>query len=140
MKIKLPNFSDSLGGAGLGTVMRTIIKEIEAAFARIRLDDQIIIGGGTSITKHLSTTATWNPPDLLDGAQQTMTPDITLTGAALGDEVTVSFSLALQGTQMWGEVQSTNTVRVYHRNDSGGPINLASGTVRVSCWQHEVAI
>lgn len=139
MKVRLSLLGDVFDGVKmpqLVAALSALFKDIELAFNKIRIDDQIIIGGGTPILKHLSTTTTWNPPDLADGAQQTMTPDITLTGAALGDEVMVSFSLALQGTKMWGEVQSANTIRVYHRNGTGGPINLGSGTLRVSVWQH----
>lgn len=110
------------------------INDLEAALGRVRIDDQIIIGGGTPIKRHLSKIVTWNPASLANSAQQTN--DVTLTGAAVGDEVTVSFSLPLQGTRLWGEVTAANTIRVYQRNDSGGAVDLASGTLRVSCWQH----
>ena len=135
MKIRLPSFGDDVKpGHDLGRAIRDIIKEIESAFLKIRIDDQIIIGGGTPLLKHLSTTATWNPGNLADGTQTSTT--VTLTGAALGDEVTCSFSLSLQLLQLTGYVSSANTVTVVLRNGSGGPIDLASGTLRVSAWQH----
>lgn len=134
MKIKLPYFPDFPQVKELGGVVRSIIKDIEAAFARIRIDDQIIIGGGTPVLKHLSTTATWNPGNLIAGAQTSVAT--TLTGAALGDEVTCSFSLDLQLLQLTGHVSSANTVTVVLRNGTGGAIDLASGTLRVSVFQH----
>ena len=135
MKIKLPNFSDTVElGHDLGRVMRGILKDIETAFLKIRVDDQIIIGGGTPILKHLSTTATWNPGNLADNTQTSVAT--TLTGAALGDEVTCSFSLDLQLLQLTGHVSAANTVTVVLRNGTGGAIDLASGTLRVSVWQH----
>ena len=135
MKIKLPNFSDTVElGHDLGRVMRGILKDIETAFLKIRIDDQIIIGGGTPILKHLSTTATWNPGSLAAGAQTSVAT--TLTGAALGDEVTCSFSLDLQLLQLTSHVSSANTVTTLLVNNTAGAIDLSSGTLRVSVWQH----
>ncbi len=137
MKVGLPYFDDEYDGVKLPSLarkLRELMRSLEQAFAKLRIDDQIIIGGGTPILKHLSTTATWDPANLASGAPQST--DVTLTGAASGDEVSVSFSLPLQGTHLWGEVISSNTVRVYQRNDTGGAVNLASGTLRVSVWQH----
>lgn len=110
------------------------LRTLEAALDRIRIDDQIIIGGGTPITKHLSTTATWNPANLSAGAQTSTT--VTLTGAALGDEVTCSFSLDLQLMQLTGYVSAADTVTVVLQNGTGSGINLDEGTLRVSVWQH----
>ena len=135
MKVRLPNFpGDVEGGHELGRVMRGILKEIEFAFLKIRIDDQIIIGGGTPILKHLSTTATWNPGNLVAGAQTSVAT--TLTGAALGDEVTCSFSLDLQLLQLTSYVSSANTITSILQNGTAGAIDLASGTLRVSVWQH----
>lgn len=137
MKVKLPLFGDAFDGMKLpklGETMRGILREIEFAFGKIRLDDQIIIGGGTPILKHLSTTTTWDPGNLIATAQTSKT--VTLTGAALGDEVTCSFSLDLQLLQLTGYVSSANTVTAVLQNGTAGAIDLASGTLRVSVWQH----
>lgn len=134
MKIKLPYFPDFPQVKKLGGIVRQILKDIENAFAKIRIDDQIIIGGGTPILKHLSTTATWDPGNLAAAGQTSTT--VTLTGAALGDEVTCSFSLSLQLLQLTGYVSAANTVTVVLQNGTAGAIDLASGTLRVSVWQH----
>jgi hypothetical protein len=74
--------------------------------------------------------ATYDPGSLNDGAGATTT--VTVTGAALGDFVTgVSFSLDLQGITVTGWVSSSNTVSVRFQNESGGTLDLASGTLRV---------
>jgi hypothetical protein len=81
-------------------------------------------------TTELIRSTTWNPPSLATATQQSTT--ITATGAALGDLVdTVAFSLNLSGTRLWGEVTAANVVTVYHRNDTGGTVDVASGTLRV---------
>jgi hypothetical protein len=71
---------------------------------------------------------TFDWPDLATATTQSTT--VTVTGAALGDFAEVSMSVALSGTRLWGEVTAADTVTVYHRNDTGGNINLASGTLR----------
>lgn len=76
-----------------------------------------------------SASKTYDPPSLASGAQQSTT--VTLTGATLGSLVACSFSLPLSGTRMWAEVTAANTVTVYHRNDTGAPVDLESGTLSV---------
>ena len=78
----------------------------------------------------LSGSATYDPPNLLDGAGATTT--VTVTGAALGDLVEcVSFSLDLQGITVTGYVSAANTVSVRFQNESGGTLDLGSGTLLV---------
>jgi hypothetical protein len=74
--------------------------------------------------------ATVDPGNLADGAGES--DDVTVIGAALGDLVeAVSFSLDLQGISLTGYVRTANTVSVRFQNETGGPIDLGSGTVRV---------
>lgn len=121
----------------VGTIARklqTILRQLSEYFQKIRIDDAIIIGGGTVIRKHLSATATWNPGNVTAGAQTSTT--VALTGASLGDEVTCSFSLDLQLLQLTGYVSAADVVTVLLANHTGGGINLAEGTLRVSVWIH----
>lgn len=75
--------------------------------------------------------ATYDPPNLADGAGVTTT--VTATGAALGDFVeSVSFSLDLQGISLTAWVSAANTVSVRFQNESGGALDLGSGTLRVA--------
>lgn len=68
-------------------------------------------------------------PSLATGAQQSTT--VTATGAALGDFAEASMSVDLAGTALRAYVSAANTVTVVQRNDTGGAIDLASGTLRV---------
>lgn len=73
--------------------------------------------------------ATYDPPNLADGAGTTTT--VTVTGVTLGDYVEgVSFSNDLQGITVTGWVSATNTVSVRFQNESGGALDLASGTLK----------
>ncbi len=72
--------------------------------------------------------ATIDVASLADAVGATST--ITVTGAALGDFVMVSHSLDLQGITVTAYVSAANTVSVRFQNESGGTIDLASGTVR----------
>lgn len=73
--------------------------------------------------------ATWDPGSVAAGASTTTT--VTVSGAALGDFVMVSFSLALQGLQLTASVSATNTVEVVLSNLTGAAVDLASGTLAV---------
>lgn len=72
---------------------------------------------------------TYDWPSLANGSQQSTT--VTATGTKLGDFVNVNMSVPLLGTRMWAEVTADNTVTVYHRNDTGATVDIASGTLSV---------
>jgi hypothetical protein len=76
----------------------------------------------------LSGSATFDPSNLADGAGETTT--VTVTGAALGDYAQASFSLNLQGITVTAWVSAADTVSVRFQNESGGALDLASGTLR----------
>lgn len=74
--------------------------------------------------------ATLNPGSLADGAGETM--QITgVTGATLGDWVLVAAPYDLQDITVTGYVQATSVVEIRIQNESGGVIDLASGTWRI---------
>lgn len=77
----------------------------------------------------LNASATYDPPSLADGVGTTTT--VTCTGAALGGFARASFSLDLQGITVTAYVSATNTVSVRFQNESGGTLDLASGTLKV---------
>ncbi len=77
--------------------------------------------------------ATYNPPNLIDGAGDTTT--VTVTGAALGDYAEASFSLDLQGIAITAWVSAADTVSVRFQNETGGTIDLGSGTLRARVFK-----
>jgi hypothetical protein len=74
--------------------------------------------------------ATFDPANLVDGAGETTT--VTVTGAALGDFAEASFSQNLQGITLTAWVSAANTVSVRFQNETGGTLDLASGTLRAA--------
>jgi len=75
----------------------------------------------------LTASTTFDPSSLADGTGET-SGGITVTGAAFGDEVTVSAPYDLQGILCTGYVSAADTVKIRLQNETGGTINLASGT------------
>ena len=72
-------------------------------------------------------TAVWNPGNLVDGAGETSAA-ITATGAAFGDEVIVTAPYDLQAITLTAWVSAADTVKARLQNETGGAIDLASGT------------
>jgi hypothetical protein len=97
-----------------------------------------LISGSPTVTTRIEhdnswnfATATWDPGNLVDGAGETSAA-VTLTGAAFGDHVSVSAPYDLQGITCNAYVSAANTVRARLQNETGGGIDLGSGTWRFS--------
>lgn len=89
---------------------------------------------GAAITKHLSATRTWDPSSVASLGNTTVT--VNVSGAAVGDTVTVGFTPTIQGMILTGHVSSSGVVTVVLFNPTGGAIDLGSGTLRADVWQH----
>src|SRR5437868_15254695 len=76
----------------------------------------------------LTGSATYDAASLADGVGATTT--VTVTGAVLGDFVIVSHGVDLAGITVTGYVSAADTVSVRFQNESGGTLDLASGTLR----------
>ena len=100
--------------------MPRLLRELQDMYERISLE----LGG------YFEETFTWNPGSLADGVGETSS-DIPAPGATLGDYVSVSCSLDLQGILCTAYVQATDVVRIRLQNETGGTIDLVSGTFRI---------
>ncbi len=136
MKLNLPHFGDVFDG----DMMRACIRLIEQAFAKIRIDDRIIIGGGTAIVKHLSATASLNfaAPGAVPGICAVKT--IAVPGAAMGDTVVVS---ALIGPPAgfvppigWVSATDVVTVTWFQLTGVAADPDGAGTTYRADVWKH----
>jgi len=75
-------------------------------------------------------TLVWDPGNLIDGTGET-SGNITVTGAIFGDYVLVGAPYDLQGITCTAYVNAADSVRIRLQNETGGTIDLASGTWKV---------
>lgn len=76
-----------------------------------------------------SASATWNPGNILDGDEVAV--DVTVPGAVLGDFAFASFSLDVADLTLTCDVTAADTATAVLANNTGGAVDLASGTLRV---------
>jgi hypothetical protein len=81
----------------------------------------------------LSGSDTWDPASIADGDEEAK--EVTVTGAALGDFVIASFSLDVTDLTLTANVTAASTVTCVLANNTGGAIDLASGTIYVRVIQ-----
>jgi len=79
--------------------------------------------------RYLTGSKTYDPPSIAAGAQTTT--DVTVTGAVLTGFARASFSLDQGNLHINAYVRTANSVRVTFVNNTGGAIDLASGTLNV---------
>lgn len=82
----------------------------------------------------LNATTTYDPPSIADKSS-TLSSGITITGAALGNYVQVGAPYDLQGLSATAYVSATNTVKILLVNNTGGAVDLASGTWKIRITQ-----
>jgi hypothetical protein len=75
-------------------------------------------------------TATYDPPSIANGASVTTTAAVT--GAAVGDMVSVSFSNSLAGLTLTGYINAAGSATAVFSNTTGAAVDLASGTLKFS--------
>ena len=80
--------------------------------------------------------ATWNPGSILDGNEEVV--EVTVPGARLGDFAFASFSVDVADLVLSADVTAADTVTAILANNTGGAIDLASGTLRVKVVPYEV--
>lgn len=77
----------------------------------------------------LATTSTWTPGTVAAGSYVTTT--VTVSGAVLGDHISVSFSISLALLQLTAYVSAANTVTVVLGNLTGAGVSLGEGDLSV---------
>jgi hypothetical protein len=99
----------------------------------VSLASRMIVPNAEAATGNLSivafaTTETKDWASLADGAGAS--EDMVAEGAVLGDYCLASMSVDIQGMILSCAVKSANTVTVRLQNESGGTVDLASGSLR----------
>lgn len=80
--------------------------------------------------------ATWNPASILDGDEVAV--DVTVPGAKLGDFALASFSLDVADLSLTADVTAANTATAVLANNTGGAVDLGSGTLRIKVIPYNV--
>ena len=83
-----------------------------------------------SVNLNLAFTSAYDPPSLVSGAS--VTTSLLALGAAVGDIVTVAFSVDTLGVDLTARVSAANTISVKFTNNTGGTIDLPSGVLSVA--------
>lgn len=95
----------------------------------------ITVGGGTRIKKILEASAALDFPNILAAASADLT--VTVTGAVVNDTVSLGLPAApTAGITFNGFVSAADTVTVRAHNYTGGAIDPASQTVRVTVLKY----
>jgi hypothetical protein len=94
----------------------------------IAANSSAIVVPAKGVDRYITGSATWDPSSIANGAEEAK--EITVTGAALGEMVFVSFSIDTTDLALTAQVTATNTVTALLYNNTGGAIDLGSGTVK----------
>ncbi|MXP43692.1 hypothetical protein [Allopontixanthobacter sediminis] len=87
-------------------------------------------GNSTNSTDYVFRgSVTYDPPSIPHGGADSTT--VACPGAKLGMFASASFSISLAGVILDAYVSAADTVTVRFQNESGGTINLVSGTLKV---------
>lgn len=135
----IKNFNTS-GEGGIGirnessetTIVGNVGADVSTLVSTTAYSELVLSGNNQTpafVNFPLMASATYDPPSLADGAGVTTT--IVVTGAAVGDFVDAAFSQDLQGITLTAYAYQNDGVAVRFQNESGGVVDLASGTLRV---------
>lgn len=101
----------------------------------VRFHNKIMVGnGGTPIVKHLSATASLDFASI--AANTAAALDVTITGAAAGDTVSVTPNGVPEAGLVWSGLAGTDLVTVRLGNVTTAAIDPAARTWRVDVWKH----
>lgn len=84
---------------------------------------------GVTITVVGEASETYDAGSIADGDEEV--GELTVTGAALGDYVLASHSIDVADLALTAAVTAADTVTYQLLNNTGGAVDLASGTVKV---------
>jgi hypothetical protein len=105
------------------------------ATGSVAITGSLSVGGGTALSKFLSATGSLDFGNT--SAQSSADLTITVTGAAVGDSVSIGVpnGSVSANTCFSGWVSATNTVTVRFNNYSSGAVDPSSGTFRATVIQ-----
>lgn len=103
------------------------IEDVQACFLTLYLELQRL---------EIQASETWDPASIAVGAMEAK--DISVSGAVVGDFAVASFSNDLTDLALDAQVTATDTVTCVLSNNTGGAVDLASGTITVRVLKKEI--
>lgn len=85
------------------------------------------------LEEDIRASATWDPGSIAGGNEEAT--DVTCTGAEVGDYAIASFSNDVSDLTLDAQVTAADTVTCVLANNTGGAIDLSSGTVYVRVFR-----
>ncbi len=121
------------GGIGTGTT-RNPAATCPLFFPSVQLPENVVNAPNLGNSAYqdvvwIDASVTWDPGSIADGDMEAK--DVTVPGAALGDFCIASFSLDVTDLVLSVTVTAANTATAVLANNTGGAVNLNSGTLRV---------
>ena len=93
----------------------------------------LAVGGGATVSKILTATVALDLPSIVNGGEHRLT-GVSVPGVVVGDPVFAGLtSIFAIGWQVFPIVTAADTVAVWFLNYTGGTLNPASGTLRITC-------
>lgn len=89
--------------------------------------------GSDPVFDHIDASATWDPGSIADGNEEAKEVDVV--GAELGDFALASFSKDVADLVLNAQVTATDKVTCVLANNTGGAIDLASGTLYIRVFK-----
>jgi hypothetical protein len=101
----------------------------------VNASSSLVVGSGSSVTKIVTGTTTYDPGSITD--QTSVTTTLTVTGAAVGQVCMAALStIDSENLAVSAFPSGADTVRVVIVNVSGGNLSPGSGTLRATCMAH----
>lgn len=132
-------FGTTINGtaANIATVNATTT-QATTANATTASSTNLVIGQGTTLTKHLEGTATIDADSISNGSNTSS--QVTVTGAAVGNFVSVGFqgdwTGASSSVRVIPSVTAANTVTLVFQNNSSTAVNLSRTALLLDVWAH----
>mgnify|MGYP001559711895 CR=1 FL=1 len=110
---------------------KVLVADGDGSRKLLRVFIDLVLDGLNAIQQQVigTTTQAWDPASIANGTGAT-SPAFAVAGASFGDAVDVSAPYSLGGLTATGSVQAAGQVVVRLENQTGGAVNLASGTWR----------
>jgi len=89
--------------------------------------------GSDPVFDYIDASATWDPGSIADGDEEAKEVDVV--GAELGDFALASFSKDVADLVLNAQVTATDKVTCVLANNTGGAIDLASGTLYIRVFK-----